>query len=101
MVSNRSKSSIKYRFRTRLLIPAEWQALLGPAHCVDVDQVLRVCNKSCQSEVAPGGRQPLVLSPPAAGHLVTDTVTGDFALGSKPVDGEGVGVDLRETQIHW
>lgn len=47
--------------------------------------------------MVPGRGQPLVLGPPAAGHLVADTVAGDFALGSEPVDGEGVGEDLRET----
>lgn len=51
--------------------------------------------------MVPGGGQPLVLGPPAAHHLVTDTVTGDFALGSEPVDGKGVGEDLREAQANW
>lgn len=48
--------------------------------------------------MVPGGGQPLVLGPPATDHLVADTVAGDFALGSVPVDGKGVGEDLRETQ---
>lgn len=51
--------------------------------------------------MVPGGGQPLVLSPSTIGRLVTDTVTGDFAQRSEPVDGEGVGENLRETQIHW
>lgn len=88
-------------FRTCLLFPAERQALFRAAHCEDADQVLGVCSESCQGEVVPGGGQPLVLGPPAADHLVADTVAGDFALGSEPVDGKGVGVDLRETQGNW
>lgn len=51
--------------------------------------------------MVPGGGQPLILGPPAADHLVTDTVSSDFALWSEPVDGEGVGEDLRETQANW
>lgn len=85
---------------TCLLFPTEWQALLRPAHCKDVHQVLRVWSESCQGEVVPGGGQPLVLGSPAADHLITDTVTGDSALGSEPVDGKGVGEDLRETQAN-
>lgn len=104
MVSNwketREKSAFFF-FITCLLRPAERQALSGPAHRVDVDQVFRVCCESRQGEVVPGRRQPLVLGPPAADHLVTDAVAGDFALGSEPVDGEGVGEDLRETQADW
>ena len=94
------REEIKYKsgFRTCLLFPAERQALLRPAHSVDVDQVLGVWGESCEGEVVPGGRQPLVLGPPAAHHLVTDAVTGDLARGSEPVDGEGVGEDLGETQ---
>lgn len=51
--------------------------------------------------MVPGRGQPLILGPPAADHLVANTVTADFALGSEPVDGEGVGRDLRETQGDW
>lgn len=51
--------------------------------------------------MVPGGGQPLILRPPTSDHLVTDAVTSDLALGSVPVDGEGVGEDLRETQAHW
>lgn len=92
---------MKSGFHTCLLFPVERQALLSPAHCEDVDQVLRVCNESRQSEVVPGWGQTLVLGPAAADHLVTHTVAGDFALGGEPVDGEGVGEDLRETQADW
>lgn len=51
--------------------------------------------------MASRGGQPLILGPSSADHLVTDTVTSDFTLGSKPVDGKGVGEDLRETQANW
>lgn len=71
------------------------------AHSVDGDQVLFVRSESCQGEVVPGRGQPLILGPPAADHLVANTVTADFALGSEPVDGEGIGRDLRETQGDW
>lgn len=101
MVSKWRTSSPESAFRTRLLVPSERQALLRAAHCVDVDQVLCVWSQSCKGEVVPGWGQPLVLGPPAAGHLVADTVAGDFALGSQPVDGKGVGEDLRETQRNW
>lgn len=101
IVSNWRASCIKSAFRTRLLFPTERQALFRAAHCVDADQVLCVWSQSCQGEVVPGWGQPLVLGPPAADHLVADTVTGDFALGSQPVDGKGVGEDLRETQRNW
>ena len=71
---------------------------MGPAHGVDVDQVPCVSGESRQGEVVPGRGQPLVLGPPSADHQVADTVPGDFALGSEPVDGEGVGEDLSEAQ---
>ena len=100
MVRKWHKSSIKSRFHTCLLFPIERQALLGPADREDVDQVLGVWSEACQGEVVPGGGQPLVLHPPAADHVVADTVTGDFALGSEPAEGEGIGEDLRETQAH-
>lgn len=100
LVSNWRIAHIKSGFHTCLLFPAERQALLRPAHCVDVDQVLCVWSESCQGKVVPGGGQPLVLDPPGAVRHVTDTVTRDFALGSDPVDGEGVGEDLRETQAN-
>lgn len=74
---------------------------MRPAHCEDVDQVLRVRSESRQGEVVPGGGQPLVLGPPAADHLVADAVASDFALGSEPVDGKGVGEDLGESQADW
>lgn len=51
--------------------------------------------------MVPGGGQPLILGPAAAHHLVANAVAGDFALGGEPVDGEGVGENLRETQIDW
>lgn len=94
-------SNTKSGFLTRLLCPAERLAVLCAAHCEDVHQVLGVCGETCQGEVVPWWGQPLVLGPSAAGHLVADAITGDFALGSEPVDGEGVGKDLRETQADW
>jgi len=96
-INNGNKSCI----HTCFLFPAERQALLDPAHGVDVDQVLRVWIESCQSEVGPGWGQPLILGPPTTCHLVTDAVTSDFALGSEPVDGERVGKDFRETEANW
>ena len=44
---------IKSGFLTRLLFPAERLALLCPAHCEDVHQVLGVCGETCQGEVVP------------------------------------------------
>lgn len=87
-----------FGFRTGLLFPAERQALLAAAHSVDGDQVLGVGRQARQGEVAPGRRQPLVLGPAAADHLVADAVAADFALRGEPVDGEGVGEDLGEAQ---
>lgn len=86
---------------TRLLLPSERQALLSTVHSVDADQVFGVWGKPRQGEVVPGGGQPLILGPAAAHHLVANAVAGDFALGSEPVDGEGVGENLRETQLNW
>lgn len=71
------------------------------AHSIDADQVFGVRIEPSQSEVVPGGGQPLILGPAATHHLVANAVAGDFALGSEPVDGEGVGENLRETQIDW
>lgn len=51
--------------------------------------------------MVPGGGQPLVFGPATTGHLVADAVASDFALGSQPVDGEGVCEDFRETQANW
>lgn len=96
-----SERSIKTGIRTCFLCPTEWQALLCPAHCEDVDQVLRVRLESRQSEVLPGGGQPLILRPPTIYHLVTNAEASDFSLGRLPVDGEGVGHDLRELQTNW
>lgn len=84
--------------RTCLLGAAEWRALQRAAHGVDVDQVLGVGGETGQGEVVPGGRQPLVLGPAAARHLVAEPVAGDFALRGVPVDGEGGGEDLGEAQ---
>lgn len=107
MQSTTTKTEIKMnlvrfvRFRTGLLFPAERNTLLAPAHSIDGDQVLGVGRQARQREVAPGGRQPLVLGPAAADHLVADAVAADFALRGKPVDGEGVGEDLGEAQGDW
>lgn len=88
-------------FPTCLLNSSERRALLRAAHGIDADQVFGVWIEPSQSEVVPGGGQPLILGPAAAPHLVSNAVAGDFALGSEPVDGEGVGENLRETQIDW
>lgn len=101
MTSSCRALSVESRFRTCLLFPTERQALFCTAHSKDADQVLGVWSESRQGEVVPGGGQPLVLGPSAADHLVADTVTSDLALGCEPVDGEGVGVDLREPQVNW
>lgn len=95
-MSKWSKQSLKSGVHTCFLFPTERQALLCEADCVDVDQVLSVWSESGQSEVVPGGGQTLILGSPTTGHLVTDAVTSDFALGSEPVDGKRVGQDLRE-----
>lgn len=85
---------------TGLLASAQRQTLLRSAHGVNVDHVFGVGVESGDGEVSPGRRQPLVFGPPAAGHLVTDTVAGDLTLRRQPVDGEGVSEDLRETQTN-
>lgn len=95
------KSNLKSGCHTCLLCPTKWLALLCPAHCEDVDQVVSVWGESCQGEVVSGGGKSLVLGPATADHLVSDTVTSDFALGSEPVDGKGVGEDFREAQVNW
>lgn len=88
-------------FPTCLLNSSKWHALLRAAHSIDADQVFRVRIEPCQGEVVPGGGQPLVLGSAATRHLMANAVAGDFALGSEPVDGEGVGENLREMQFDW
>lgn len=95
------KKTKNFQLRTGLLFSAERQALLAATHSVDGNQVLGVGRQARQGEVAPGWRQPLVLSPAAADHLVADPVAADFALGWEPVDSDGGGEDLGEAQGDW
>lgn len=98
MVSN--NGDIESRSLTCFLFPREGQALLRAAHSKDADQIFCVWSESCQGEVVPGGGQPLILGPPTTDHLVADAVTSDLALGGEPMDGKGVGENLRETQAN-
>lgn len=95
----RDKKKCGVCFPTCLLFPSERDALLRAAHGIDADQVIGVRSEPRQGEVVPGGGQPLILGPAAAHRLVANAVAGDFALGREPVDGEGVGENLGETQI--
>lgn len=72
--------------------------LLIVVDSIHVDQILCLWCQSSQSEVVPGWGQPLVLGPPAARLLKADAVAGDSSGRSQPVNGEGVGANVREVQ---
>lgn len=72
--------------------------LLSVADSVHIYQILGLWCQSGQSVVVPGWGQPLVLGPPAARLLIADAVASDSSGWSQPVDGEGVGADVREVQ---
>lgn len=52
------------------LLSCEWLALLSPTDSENADAVIGLSGQSRQGEVATGGRQTLVLGPPAPYHLV-------------------------------
>ena len=80
------------------LCASQGQTVLAIADSIHMNQILCLGCQSGQSEVVPAWGQPLILGPSAARFLVADAVAGDDRSRSQPVNGEGVGADVREVQ---
>lgn len=65
---------------------------------IHIDLVLCLRCQVSQGEVVSGRGQPLVLGPPATRLLVVEAVARNGGGGSQPVNGEGVGLNVREVQ---
>lgn len=72
--------------------------LIIVADSIYIYQILCLWCQSSQSEVGPGWGQPLVFRMPTARLLKADAVAGDGSGWSQPVNGEGVGANVREVQ---
>lgn len=80
------------------LSASQGQTVPTVADSIHMNQILCLRCQPCQSEVVPAWGQPLFLGPSAARFLVADAVASDDRSRRQPVNGEGVGANVREVQ---